>query len=105
FWIHKNIDAYAVATKAMKQALVARGVNAERVRVTGIPIDGKFALRTAKSAARSILGIDQQRTTLLLMGGGLGIGPLEKALIALDDVSFDVQMVVVVGKNERLQRR
>ena len=30
---------------------------------------------------------------------------LEKALVALDDVSFDVQTVVVVGKNERLERR
>jgi processive 1,2-diacylglycerol beta-glucosyltransferase len=105
FWIHKNIDAYAVATKAMKQALVTRGVQVERVRVTGIPIDGKFALHPAKASARDTIGIDRHRTTLLLMGGGLGIGPLEKALVALDQVSFDVQMVVVVGKNERLQRR
>ncbi|HEY7981717.1 MAG TPA: glycosyltransferase [Candidatus Eremiobacteraceae bacterium] len=105
FWIHKNIDAYAVATNAMKQSLVARGVLADRVRVTGIPIDGKFARPISKSAARDIVGIDRNRTTLLLMGGGLGIGPLEKALVALDEVSFDVQTVVVVGKNERLERR
>ena len=105
FWIHKNIDAYAVATNAMKQSLVARGVAADSVRVTGIPIDHNFALPISKGAARDIIGIDRRRTTLLLMGGGLGIGPLEKALVALDDVSYDVQTVVVVGKNERLQRR
>src|SRR6202011_28241 len=43
FWIHRNIDGYAVATRTMRQALMARGVDAERIGVTGIPIDGHFA--------------------------------------------------------------
>ncbi len=105
FWIHKNIDAYAVATSAMKQALVSRGVRAERVRVTGIPIDSNFARHATKSSARDVIGIERNRTTLLLMGGGLGIGPLEKALVALDEMSRPIQTVVVVGKNARLERR
>ena len=105
FWIHRNIDRYAVATPAMRHALIARGVAPERIGVTGIPIDGRFAGVQSKADARRAIGIDPQRTTLLLMGGGLGIGPLEKALERIDRLEHDVQTVVVVGKNLRLEQR
>ena len=105
FWIHKNIDRYAVATVAMRQALMARGVPAERIKVTGIPIDRHFAQLQSKADARRSIGIDPDRTTLLLMGGGLGIGPLEKALVRIDGLHHDLQTLVVVGKNQRLEQR
>lgn len=105
FWIHRNIDGYAVATPAMRNALIARGVLPERIKVTGIPIDGRFADRQAKADARRAIGVHPYRTTLLLMGGGLGIGPLEKALSRIDSLRHDVQTVVVVGKNARLEQR
>ena len=105
FWIHRNIDGYAVATGSMRQALIARGVSPERIQVTGIPIDRRFAKDESKSEARRAIGIDPTRTTLLLMGGGLGIGPLEKALEQIDELKHNVQTVVVVGKNPRLEQR
>ena len=105
FWIHRNIDAYAVATNAMRQTLVSRGVRPERVTVTGIPIDGRFAQREDRHAVRRRLGLAPERTTLLLMGGGVGIGPLEKAIAAIDTLRHEFQVVVVVGKNPTLERR
>lgn len=105
FWIHRNIDRYAVATVAMRHALMARGVTADRIKVTGIPIDRHFADVQSKLDARRAIGIDPNRTTLLLMGGGLGIGPLEKALVQIDQLEQDVQTLVVVGKNARLEHR
>ncbi|MBV8263303.1 MAG: glycosyltransferase [Candidatus Eremiobacteraeota bacterium] len=105
FWIHRNIDKYAVATAAMRQTLVTRGVAPARVVVTGIPIDARFADATSKRRARSVIGIGPETTTVLLMGGGLGIGPLENALLAIDRLSGPLQIVVVVGKNKSLERR
>lgn len=105
FWIHKNIDGYAVATAAMRQTLGMRGVTLDRVRVTGIPIDGRFARPASKAALCQGLGIHPDKRTVLLMGGGLGIGPLEKALRYIDRLPHDVQTVVVVGKNPPLERR
>lgn len=105
FWIHRNIDRYAVGTTAMRQTLVARGVLPQRVMVTGIPIDSRFARATSKRRARQIIGVGTDKTTILLMGGGLGIGPLESALVAIDRLENDVQTVVVVGKNPQLERR
>jgi processive 1,2-diacylglycerol beta-glucosyltransferase len=105
FWIHRNIDRYAVATAAMRQTLVSRGVPLNRVVVTGIPIDCRFARATTKRRARQHIGIAPDVTTLLLMGGGLGIGPLENALLAIDRLERHVQTVVVVGKNKNLEKR
>jgi processive 1,2-diacylglycerol beta-glucosyltransferase len=105
FWIHRNIDAYAVATTAMRQTLLSRGVRPDRVTVTGIPIDARFARRGDQRAVRHRLGLAPDRTTLLLMGGGVGIGPLEKAIAAIDRLAHPFQVVVVVGKNPTLERR
>jgi len=105
FWIHRNIDAYAVATPEMRQTLIARGVPADRVRVTGIPIDARFGQTAAKRTLRRSLGIAPEKTTVLVMGGGLGIGPLEKSIVAIDRLRHDVQIVVVVGKNAALEYR
>jgi len=105
FWIHRNIDGYAVATSAMRQALMARGVAAERIGVTGIPVDARFGAPVDRAGARRAIGVDPNRATLLLMGGGLGIGPLENALFGIDRLHHDVQIVVVVGKNSRLEQR
>lgn len=105
FWIHRNIDGYAVATSTMRSALVSRGVRPDRVTVTGIPIDSRFGLRADRAAVRRALGLKPDRTTLLVMGGGVGIGPLEKAIAGIDRLAHDVQTVVVVGKNPSLERR
>jgi processive 1,2-diacylglycerol beta-glucosyltransferase len=105
FWIHRNIDAYAVATSEMRHALIARGVPSERISVTGIPVDARFGLPASRRSLRRSLNLDTERTSVLVMGGGVGIGPLEKAMVAIDRLAHDVQTVVVVGKNASLERR
>ena len=105
FWIHRNIDYYAVATDSMKHALIARGVDTDHISVTGIPIDARFAQRGERRAIRRKLGLASDRTTLLVMGGGVGIGPVEKAIAGIDRLTHDVQTVVVAGKNPTLERR
>lgn len=53
FWIYRNVDAYSVATTEMRAVLMARGVPGERIVVSGIPVDRRFAEpRLAKPALR-----------------------------------------------------
>ena len=106
YWMHDNVAAYAVATSEMRAAMIARGIESERIHVTGIPIKPQFSADTADlETLRERLGLPPDRRVALLMGGGLGIGPLGKMLDALDDVAEPVCAVAIVGRSPRSEAR
>ncbi|HVA36008.1 MAG TPA: glycosyltransferase [Candidatus Dormibacteraeota bacterium] len=105
FWIYRNIDAYCVATAEMRTALAARGVAPERIHVSGIPVNPSFALGGDRAELRRSLGLPVDRSLVLIMGGGLGIGPVDKMMRALEGIETPLTAVVIVGKNAPLERR
>lgn len=106
FWIHDNIEGYCVATQAMRDLMIARGVRPERIAVTGIPVDPRFKPSAqSPNAIRERLGLPLDRPIALVMGGGLGIGPLERALRAMEEVSVPIAAVVIAGRNARAESR
>jgi processive 1,2-diacylglycerol beta-glucosyltransferase len=106
FWIHQNIDRYVVATEAMRSAMVMHGVAAEAVSVSGIPVRAEFAHSTeSRQALRDRLDLPRDRYVALLMGGGLGIAPLERMLCVLTSVRAPLAAIVVAGRNPRVERR
>ncbi len=106
FWIYTNIDAYSVATPEMRHALISRGVCDERILLSGIPVDARFGTpRLGVDALRAELDLPRDRPIVLLMGGGVGIGPLEKMMRALGMVDVPIAAAVIVGRNRALERR
>ncbi len=106
FWVHPNIDRYVVANESLSDALTTRGVARHQISVTGIPIRPEFAPGSEPRAAlRERLDLPPDRKVALLMGGGLGIAPLERMLAALSSVRAPLAAVVVAGRNSRIERR
>ena len=106
FWIYKNVDAYAVATPEIRAALIARGIDPGRIGVDGIPVDPRFGeFPTDRGALRERLGLPRDTAVALVMGGGLGLGPVAATVRSLTRSLTPVTPVVIVGKNVRLQRR
>ncbi|MBD5632923.1 MAG: hypothetical protein IAI49_00470 [Candidatus Eremiobacteraeota bacterium] len=106
FWIYTNIDAYAVATPEMRLALTSRGVAPERVVLSGIPIDARFGnARFPVDRLRAELDLPRDKRLVLIMGGGVGIGPLDKMMRALGNVDVPLAAAVIVGRNKALERR
>jgi processive 1,2-diacylglycerol beta-glucosyltransferase len=105
FWIYTNVDAYAVATSEMRGALIERGIEPERIRVDGIPVDMRFADRSrSREAIRRHLGLPIDRPVVLVMGGGLGLGPVSTTIRELARLGPNLSVVVIGGRNVRLQR-
>ncbi|MEO6462157.1 MAG: glycosyltransferase [Candidatus Eisenbacteria bacterium] len=106
FWAIDGIDATYVATGAVREELAGWGVAWERIHVTGIPIDRRFAGGPLPAAeARTHLQIDPARPTVLLMGGGNGVGPLANLAERLLGLAGQPQLLVVCGRNARLRMR
>lgn len=106
FWAIDGIDDTFVATAAVREELAGWGVPWERIHVTGIPIDERFAHGpTPAAAARAHLQIDPARPTILLMGGGNGVGPLATLAERLLGLASVPQLLVVCGRNARLRMR
>lgn len=107
-WVYRGMDRYFVATQTTKDQLVDTGeVPPERIKVTGIPIDPKFAVPISRVDARRELGfdIDLSRPVVLVMSGGFGWGPVEQVLEVVLSLPERVQAAVICGRNEGLRRK
>jgi processive 1,2-diacylglycerol beta-glucosyltransferase len=103
FWAFPHVDRYFVASAVVAEELVGHGVARDRIEVTGIPIDPRFAEPIGRDAARARFGLDLQRPAVLVMGGGAGVGPLAELAERLAEMEMGPQVVVVCGANARLR--
>ncbi len=106
FWAIDGIDHTFVATAAVREELAAWGVTWESIHATGIPIDPRFSHGALdKREARVQFQLAPDRATVLLMGGGNGVGPLANLAERLLALPSEPQLLVVCGRNARLRMR
>ena len=104
-WLFKGIDWYFVTCEETRVYLSALGIPAETIFVTGIPIDPVFGIEKSKREARLRLGLAPDLTTLLVSPGGFGVGPVEALIRAVHQIRHPIQIVVICGRNTRLEAR
>jgi processive 1,2-diacylglycerol beta-glucosyltransferase len=102
YWVNKQIDSYVVPAPKIKQIMVRRGIPEERLNTLGIPIDNKFTKPVSREQTCQKLGLDKHLPTILIMGGGQGLGPIKQISLTLDKLSKPIQLIVVCGTNRRL---
>ena len=103
-WMGEAVDLYCVAAEETKARLIARGAAPENIVVTGIPIAAKFSNPPDALAVRQRYGLRDDLPTLLVLGGGFGMGPVAEILSELDKIERPFQTLVVAGRNEELRR-
>ena len=99
-WLHPVVDFYFVANTETREALLHNGINASRIYVTGIPIAAKFAESSAPTVAKT-----SNISTILVMGGGFGLGALEEAVSNLLLAEQQIKIVVLTGNNNSLLKK
>jgi processive 1,2-diacylglycerol beta-glucosyltransferase len=105
FWVCPGVERYCVAREDNRIHLNALGAPWETLTVTGIPIDPAFATRPDPRALRSRHGMSDDRPLLLVLGGGLGVGPIETLVDALWASLRGPRLVVIAGRNDALRSR
>lgn len=102
-WIQNEIDYYIVGHEYVKELLVYEGVNGEKVKAFGIPVEKSFLDHRDKETVLTELGLSPDKLTVLLMGGSFGAGNIKETLEDLLTIDRDFQILVVTGRNEHLK--
>ncbi len=98
-WVHEHMAGYFAANDEVAFRLRAQGIPPQTIHVTGIPIMPAFAQTLDRSECARAFGLDPQRTIILLMGGGAGLGSLDTIAERLLAWEGNFQLIVLAGKN------
>lgn len=102
FWEEAlRTDRVVIPNELLIPAAARKGLLPEQIAPIGIPVRRQFSTMREKSEARRMLGLDEGKPTLLLMGGSMGYGSLSENLLALDGVQTDLQLICVCGNNKK----
>ncbi len=105
-WYDRRADALILPSLTAQRRAVAYGVSMERTEVLGVPVDATFEARPGeRERLRQQLGWSLDRPTVLLVGGGDGVGPLAELAAAIDAANLGCDVAVVTGKNRALARQ
>ena len=103
-WIARHVDRYCVADPEVRHELIARGIPAERILVTGVPVLPEFSQPVARAAAREALGLSTRAPVVLAMAGSQGeLGRLPDVARVLAAMRRPLQGLVVAGHDPRLK--
>jgi processive 1,2-diacylglycerol beta-glucosyltransferase len=112
-WIVPHMAGYLAATEEVAFRMRARGLPADRIHVTGIPVMPAFARPEAPDLDSrrcvSRIGLDPARKVVLMMSGGAGTGDLphmvERVLALRGPDMEEFQVVAVAGRNAAAHAR
>ena len=98
-WIHPHVAGYFAANDEVAFRMREQGIPAHAIHVAGIPTMPAFALEHDRAECARALGLDPALKTILLMGGGAGLGGLSRVAEKLLSIPGDFQLIVLAGRN------
>jgi UDP-N-acetylglucosamine:LPS N-acetylglucosamine transferase len=105
-WACDDVSLYLVANEEAKAQLLDYGVSAEKIKISGMPVNPKFREVDEKDAqeARRVYGLDPDKFTVFVNAGWIGGGNIPQIFRELVRGELDVQAIFLAGKNEELRR-
>lgn len=104
-WACEEVSLYLVANEDAKRQLIDYGVEPERIKISGMPVDPKFHEVDEKVAqtARRAFGLDPDKFTVFVNAGWIGGGNIPQIFRELVRGDLDVQAIFLAGKNDELR--
>lgn len=104
-WFGKGPDKYFVASDWVLRKALENEVPPEKIAITGIPVDPDFALiDEQKESLYEKLGVARGYTNLLFVGS-VRVENIFDNLMALNDVKYPVQAIVITGGDHELYEK
>jgi len=104
-WCDPSTDAFLVPTELSHTRAIENRIPPEKIKVVGLPIRLSFATPPQpKAVVRRRLGL-ADKPTIILMGGGQGLGAVYEIAEAIGRSGLAVQLIVVAGRNKKLKEQ
>ncbi len=105
FWSPK-VDHYCVPTAQARQRAIQNRIAPHKITVTGQPVLPDFAARVQQRRAqpKNDAADASRRISVLVMGGGDGMGRLIETALALAHSTLPIRLVVVCGRNTQARQ-
>lgn len=96
-----DCDAYVTPSSMLTGEFVARGIPQERIYPLGIPVRSGFHTELTREQAKEALNLAPDKRYLLVSGGSIGAGKLEKTIDLLCGITMgmDFRLIVICGSN------
>jgi 1,2-diacylglycerol 3-beta-galactosyltransferase len=105
-WYDRRADVMVVPTATARARAIANGVAPAVTELLGLPVSPSLlSAHEPLGSLREQLGWRTDRPTVLLVGGGDGVGPLETLTAAIDQADLGCDVAVVTGRNAALAER
>ena len=104
-WACDDVSLYLVANEDARDQLLDYGISAEKIKISGMPVNPKFREVDEKDAqdARRVYGLDPDKFTVFVNAGWVGGGNIPQIFKELVRGELDVQAIFLAGKNEELR--
>lgn len=98
-------DAYVIPAEDLTEDFESKGIPREKLYPLGIPTDSRFAAEETREQAKQLLGLDPDKKYILVAGGSMGGGKIEKSIARLQryfSAQKDIVLIVICGNNQAL---
>ena len=105
-WFDRKVDLCTVPSEGARKFGIKFGMPNEKMRVVGEPVSLTFLdTGVSKAEMRAKLGLAVDQKTILLVGGGEGMGKLYDIARAIDAACLPGQLVIIAGRNKALKEK
>jgi processive 1,2-diacylglycerol beta-glucosyltransferase len=102
-WLCSRYEHYFVALDETRAHMIELGFPADKVTVSGIPIDPVFAVPKDQRALRDKYGLRQDGAVILISAGGFGVGKIESLIKPLLQLRHRAHIIAICGRNKELK--
>ena len=106
--LYKYVDHFFVSNEKMKTDMILKGIDGNKITVSGIPVSERFTKKYNKEKICKELDFNPEKETILFFAGGeFGLGRKTTFMVlrALIKLFKDIQVIAIAGKNPKMFNR
>jgi len=103
-WVNENTDYYVIPHENLSYVMENYGVSSDKILPFGIPVKKEFDEYVNVKIIQEKYDLENKKT-VLVMGGGLGLGEIYNIVFELDKKLDNAQIIAIAGRNARLEQK